>query len=179
MNRRHIGSRVLRTSFVVESEKELKLGCFSGRIRERSYHGLRRLTSWQKKLPAMSSSSGKVRKELSADGLITVIREGFAAIPETDQRENLDILLSDALMSAFAMFSLKDPSLLAFDERRRDLQPSAAWQGARSVRFPRGSLPGVAGWHGIFQSVWGCLIILSEPVFRPNELVACQPGATP
>ena len=68
----------------------------------------------------MSSSSGKVRKELSADGLITVIREGFDAIPETDQRENQDISLSDALMSAFAMFSLKDPSLLAFDERRQD-----------------------------------------------------------
>ena len=30
------------------------------------------------------------------------------------------IPLSDALMSAFAMFSLKDPSLLAFDERRSD-----------------------------------------------------------
>ena len=69
----------------------------------------------------MSSSSGKVRKELSADGLITVIREGFDAIPETDQRENMDISLSDALMSAFAMFSLKDPSLLAFDERHRQL----------------------------------------------------------
>ncbi len=32
----------------------------------------------------------------------------------------IQISLSDALMSAFAMFSLKDPSLLAFDHRRRD-----------------------------------------------------------
>jgi hypothetical protein len=32
----------------------------------------------------------------------------------------VEIPLADALMSAFAMFSLKDPSLLAFDHRRRD-----------------------------------------------------------
>ena len=32
----------------------------------------------------------------------------------------MEIPLADALMSAFAMFSLKDPSLLAFDHRRRD-----------------------------------------------------------
>ena len=68
----------------------------------------------------MSASSVKVRKDLSADGLISVIREGFDAIPEPEQREDQDISMSDALMSAFAMFSLKDPSLLAFDERRRD-----------------------------------------------------------
>ena len=68
----------------------------------------------------MSASSVKVRKDLSADGLISVIREGFDAIPEPEQREDRDISMSDALMSAFAMFSLKDPSLLAFDERRRD-----------------------------------------------------------
>ena len=29
-------------------------------------------------------------------------------------------LSADALMSGFAMFSLKDPSLLAFDERRKE-----------------------------------------------------------
>ena len=31
---------------------------------------------------------------------------------------NIEIDLVDALMSGFAMFSLKDPSLLAFDQRR-------------------------------------------------------------
>lgn len=31
---------------------------------------------------------------------------------------NVEISLPDALMSGFALFSLKDPSLLAFDERR-------------------------------------------------------------
>jgi len=32
----------------------------------------------------------------------------------------VDISLADALLSAFAMFSLKDRSLLAFDQRRQD-----------------------------------------------------------
>ena len=32
----------------------------------------------------------------------------------------VEIPLADALMSAFAMFSLKDPSLLAFDHRRHN-----------------------------------------------------------
>jgi len=36
-----------------------------------------------------------------------------------DYREdNPEISMADALMSGFAVFSLKDPSLLAFDKRR-------------------------------------------------------------
>ena len=57
-------------------------------------------------------------KSLSADSLLALVRAGFERIP--DQRaENAKISLPDALMSGFAMFSLKEPSLLAFDERRR------------------------------------------------------------
>jgi len=56
-------------------------------------------------------------KSLSADRLFALMRSGFEQVP--DQRaENAKISLPDALMSGFAMFSLKDPSLLAFDERR-------------------------------------------------------------
>jgi hypothetical protein len=61
----------------------------------------------------------KVRKQLSADALYALLREGFARIPDHRQ-PNPPIPLRDALMSAFAMFSLKDPSLLAFDQRRSD-----------------------------------------------------------
>jgi hypothetical protein len=61
----------------------------------------------------------KVRKRLSADALYLLMREGFEKIPD-HRGPNALIPLSDALMSAFAMFSLKDPSLLAFDERRSD-----------------------------------------------------------
>jgi hypothetical protein len=56
-------------------------------------------------------------KLLSADRLFALVRASFEQV--TDQRaENAKISTPDALMSGFAMFSLKDPSLLAFDERR-------------------------------------------------------------
>ena len=63
--------------------------------------------------------SPKVRKRLSADGLLGLVRLGFEAILD-HHHEKASIPLADALMSAFAMFLLKDPSLLAFDARRRD-----------------------------------------------------------
>lgn len=61
----------------------------------------------------------KVRKHLSADALFDLVRNGFAHIPDYRLGET-DIALADALMSAFAMFSLKAPSLLAFDKERAE-----------------------------------------------------------
>jgi hypothetical protein len=67
----------------------------------------------------MSQSKIALRKHLNADALFNRIRSEFEKIP--DQRlGDVKISLADALMSGFAMFSLKDPSLLAFDERRQD-----------------------------------------------------------
>lgn len=60
----------------------------------------------------------KVRKHLSASGLFRLVRQRFAKIKD-HRAENVTISLQDALTSAFAMFSLKDPSLLAFDERSK------------------------------------------------------------
>lgn len=60
----------------------------------------------------------KTRRHLSADGLCRTVRAGLERI--LDQRPQPQISLRDALLSAFAMFSLKDPSLLAFDVRRQD-----------------------------------------------------------
>ena len=57
----------------------------------------------------------KGRQHLSADALFGIVRSGFAAIPDY-RLTDTDITLADALMSAFAMFSLKAPSLLAFDK---------------------------------------------------------------
>jgi len=56
-------------------------------------------------------------KLLSADTLFVLIRAGFGQVPD-GRAENAKSSLPDALMSGFAMFSLKDPSLLAFDEHR-------------------------------------------------------------
>ena len=59
----------------------------------------------------------KLRKHLSASGLFRLLRSGFEKVKDHRQ-DKVKVSLADTLMSAFAMFSLKDPSLLAFDERR-------------------------------------------------------------
>ena len=61
----------------------------------------------------------KGRKHLSADALLRLIRSGFDTI--SDYRSiDAEISLTDALMSAFALFSLQSPSLLAFDQERAE-----------------------------------------------------------
>ena len=58
-----------------------------------------------------------IRKHLSASGLFNLVRAGFEKVTDTRTRK-ATILMVDVLMSAFAMFSLKDDSLLMFDKRR-------------------------------------------------------------
>ena len=60
-----------------------------------------------------------VRKHLSADALFHVVHSAFADIPDP-RGAGVDISLTDTLMAAFAMFSLKAPSLLAFDKERAE-----------------------------------------------------------
>ena len=59
----------------------------------------------------------QIRKHLNADSLFACVKKGFDQIPE-HRTGGTEIPLGDAAMSAFAMFSLKDSSLLAFDKRR-------------------------------------------------------------
>ena len=65
----------------------------------------------------MASVAPKARKHLSADALCGLVRNGLAHIPDSRLSET-DMAFADALMAAFAMFSLKAPSLLAFDKER-------------------------------------------------------------
>ena len=65
----------------------------------------------------MAIMAPKVHKLLSADALFALVRKALSSLG--DHRSGMpDICLADALMSAFAMFSLKAPSLLAFDKER-------------------------------------------------------------
>lgn len=78
------------------------------------------LTSLMKKTQSGNERAKKIklRRHLNADALLSTMRTGFNKM--TDHRKGkVDIQLSDALMSGFAVFSLKDPSLLSFDERRQ------------------------------------------------------------
>jgi hypothetical protein len=67
----------------------------------------------------MSSLAPQVRKHLAADALFGLVRHGFARIPAYHSNAG-EISLSDALMAALAMFSLKSPSLLAYDKQRAE-----------------------------------------------------------
>src|SRR5262245_5380354 len=60
-----------------------------------------------------------LRQHLSADALLSKLRSSFADIAE-HRAGDVNISLSDVLMSAFAMFSLQAPALLAFDKERSE-----------------------------------------------------------
>ena len=66
-----------------------------------------------------AASKRTVRKHLNVDALLQLIRKDFEKVAD-HRAGNSKISIDDALMSAFAMFQLKDPSLLAFDKRRRE-----------------------------------------------------------
>jgi hypothetical protein len=67
----------------------------------------------------MSMVAPKGRTHLCADALFRLLHEHFATIADDDVNE-VEMPLDDALMSAFAMCSLKAPSLLDFDTQRAD-----------------------------------------------------------
>jgi hypothetical protein len=67
----------------------------------------------------MPSVAPTGRKHLSGEALFRLVRSGFTAI--LDHRGGQpEISSTDALMSAFAMFSLKSPSRLAVDKERAE-----------------------------------------------------------
>lgn len=75
-------------------------------------------------MPKMKTRPSKIkmRKHLNADALFGTLRSEFEKIPEFRSRK--DISIPDVLISAFAMFSLKSPSLLQFDHKRNDVAES-------------------------------------------------------
>ena len=67
----------------------------------------------------MAIMAPTARKHLSADALLGLLQSSFTDI--ADHRSgDIDMALTDALMSAFAMLSLKSPSLLAFDKEQTE-----------------------------------------------------------
>jgi hypothetical protein len=57
-------------------------------------------------------------KNLSITALLNVVRTGFSNLKSSIKSRKVSLV--DSLMSALAMFSLKSPSLLAFDEGRAE-----------------------------------------------------------
>ena len=66
----------------------------------------------------MPLSYKKRQQKLTFDELMRILSEEFAPIQD-HRRANVSYQLADVLRSAFAMFSLKSPSLLSFREQTR------------------------------------------------------------
>lgn len=67
----------------------------------------------------MGSPQVTARKHLSGDALIQLLHDEFQQLsPPTPPPPTIS--LTDALLCGFALFSLKDPSLLTFQDRRHD-----------------------------------------------------------
>jgi hypothetical protein len=60
----------------------------------------------------------RLRRHLHFDALVTRVRSLFETVP--DSRRKPTYSLADTLMAGLAMFSLKDPSMLAFQRRSLD-----------------------------------------------------------
>jgi hypothetical protein len=108
----------------------------------------------------MESREVSPRKDLSTDGLIRVIQRTFACVKDP-RLGSVEIPLVDVLMSAFAMFSLKCPSLLAFEEEQKNPNVSRVYRIGRapSDTRMREILDGVdpAQIRPAFAAVFRCL----------------------
>jgi hypothetical protein len=60
----------------------------------------------------------RLQEKITFDELMETLSEEFARLPD-HRRANSNYELADVLRSAFAMFSLKSPSLLAFKEQTK------------------------------------------------------------
>jgi len=61
------------------------------------------------------------RKDLSAPGLISIVRKQFSKVPDPREfTKNVTVSITDHLMSGLAVFGLKCPSLLDFGRKRPD-----------------------------------------------------------
>jgi len=81
-------------------------------------------------------------KFLSADRLFALVRAGFEQVSD-ERAENVQITIPDALRSGLAMFSLKDPSLLAFEERKEtDSNLKHLWGRESTRRHTDANYPG-------------------------------------
>jgi len=71
-------------------------------------------------LSLITDKSRPVREHCNADAFIVALRKCFQTVPDDRSAGKVEVSMGDALTSAFAMFSLKDQSLLAFDNRRKE-----------------------------------------------------------
>ena len=70
---------------------------------------------------AQNCTLPRPRQGLSADPLIETLRRRFESVPDTRRGASCVYPMADTLMSAFAMFATKEPSMLSFEDHHREL----------------------------------------------------------
>lgn len=68
-----------------------------------------------------SANLPKPRRGLSADALLDTLRRRFQDVIDPRRQASCQYSMSDTLMSAFAMFATKEPSMLSFEDHHREL----------------------------------------------------------
>src|SRR6266567_1635246 len=109
---------------------------------------------------SQATSKGRLRRHLPFDALVALARRRFQKLPE--QRRCPAFALADALLAGLALFSVKDPSLLAFQRRALD-------HNLRSV-FGREAIPSDTQMRTILDEVTpDQLRPVFKDLFRPLQ----------
>ncbi|MCD0458824.1 hypothetical protein [Roseiconus lacunae] len=69
----------------------------------------------------VSSNVPKPRRGLSADSLHETLRRRFQDVHDSRRQASCRFSMPDTLMSAFAMFATKQPSMLTYEDSHREL----------------------------------------------------------
>jgi hypothetical protein len=71
----------------------------------------------------MAAPSPKLRPDVSLPGLLSTVRRAFEDVPDKRRQASVKYSMPDTLMAGLAIFSLKYPSLLMFDQHARPENP--------------------------------------------------------
>jgi hypothetical protein len=123
----------------------------------------------------------KRREKLTFDTLMQTLSDEFAQLPD-HRRANASYPLADALRSAFAMFSLKSPSLLAFSEQTIPEQKNleAIYQIAaipsdtqmRAILDPVSPLPLRGLFATLFKLICAAGVVKQYHYFKQHVIVS-------
>jgi hypothetical protein len=90
----------------------------------------------------MPKSYAQLQQSLTFDELMKTLDEQFRTIPDNRTGNAVQYQLPDVLKAAFAMFSLKHPSLLDFKTQSTTAGASFSTSSRIRTRAWKGNLPG-------------------------------------
>ena len=71
----------------------------------------------------MAAPSARFRPDVSLPGLLATVRSAFDKVSDKRRQASVQFSMPDTLMAGLAIFTLKYPSLLMFDQHARSSEP--------------------------------------------------------